>query len=306
MCQSTALLLLRHLSCRDEFVGYSLCNLPITPGCHHLSCPVWAAVEARKSFRHEITSESWINEAHPGCHWQYGTRQCNSLRPIMQCGVQSVHIACNKQPSKSSCCICIHSVACAVEPSPAPLDSSPAGWLTGLTPQLVDERFITDLEQRYEQGQHLHTHDCSGSNSWLLSSTHAPASAPSALSVDCRINYAGNSTDRYCRSFCAAGGGGAAGAGPAGVAGAAAGGRICLRLHVVSRGLSQLRVFGGESVGKALERLRDSVDQMRRQQGQHTVHYDEEVGCLCCCLGFFVLTRMLNVYQQYREMTLPA
>jgi hypothetical protein len=43
--------------CRDEFVGYSLCTLPTTPGCHHVSCPVWAAVEARRGFRQELTSE---------------------------------------------------------------------------------------------------------------------------------------------------------------------------------------------------------------------------------------------------------
>jgi hypothetical protein len=38
-------------------VGYSLCTLPTTPGCHHVSCPVWAAVEARRGFRQELTSE---------------------------------------------------------------------------------------------------------------------------------------------------------------------------------------------------------------------------------------------------------
>jgi hypothetical protein len=43
--------------CRDEFVGYSLCTLPNTPGCHHVSCPVWAAVEARRGFMQEMTSE---------------------------------------------------------------------------------------------------------------------------------------------------------------------------------------------------------------------------------------------------------
>jgi hypothetical protein len=43
--------------CRDEFVGYSLCTLPNSPGCHHVSCPVWAAVEARRGFRQELTSE---------------------------------------------------------------------------------------------------------------------------------------------------------------------------------------------------------------------------------------------------------
>jgi hypothetical protein len=43
------------------------------------------------------------------------------------------------------------------------------------------------------------------------------------------------------------------------------GGRICLRLHVLARGLSQLIKQGdGESVGRCLERLHNSVEQIRR------------------------------------------
>lgn len=45
------------LHCRDEFVGYSVCTLPNTPGCHHVSCPVWAAVQSNRSFSQEITSK---------------------------------------------------------------------------------------------------------------------------------------------------------------------------------------------------------------------------------------------------------
>lgn len=31
----------------------------------------------------------------------------------------------------------------------------PAGWLTGHQPQLTDEAFLTDLDQRFEMGQRL-------------------------------------------------------------------------------------------------------------------------------------------------------
>lgn len=49
-----------------------------------------------------------------------------------------------------------------------------------------------------------------------------------------------------------------------------------MRLHVVARGLSQLKVVGGDSVGRALEKLRDTVGLMRKQQDHRNV-YDEEV-----------------------------
>jgi hypothetical protein len=31
----------------------------------------------------------------------------------------------------------------------------PAGWLTGIQPQLTDKAFLTDLDQRFEMGQRL-------------------------------------------------------------------------------------------------------------------------------------------------------
>lgn len=53
---------------------------------------------------------------------------------------------------------------------------------------------------------------------------------------------------------------------PAGVAGA--GGRLSLRLHVLTRGMEQLsrwRGDGAESIGRCLERLHSSVDKLRRR-----------------------------------------
>jgi hypothetical protein len=47
------------LARRDVFVGYSLAVLPNTPGCHHLSCPVWVATEGRASLAKELTSGWW-------------------------------------------------------------------------------------------------------------------------------------------------------------------------------------------------------------------------------------------------------
>lgn len=148
----------------------------------------------------------------------------------------------------------------------------PSGWFTGLTPQLVDESFTTDLEQRYEQGQHLHTKDCSSSAISICGSscTRLPITIPSARAVE-SISIAAVPPALYCRSFCAAGASGTAAAGStAAVAAAAglagAGGRICLRLHVLARGLEALKLTGGESVSACLERLRDNVEQMRRHK----------------------------------------
>lgn len=33
----------------DEFLGYGLCGLPTRPGMHEVSCPIWAALDNRKS-----------------------------------------------------------------------------------------------------------------------------------------------------------------------------------------------------------------------------------------------------------------
>eukprot|EP00775_Hariotina_reticulata_P005580 gene5580-5818_t len=190
----------------DMFVGYSLCTLPNSPGCHHLSCPVWRPLEARRSFGQELTS-----------------------------------------------------------------------WLTGLSPQLVDEAFITGIEQRYEQGQHLHSQGCS---SGLCGRAAVPALAPAGHSMEviwetaaaCGANSGSvllqEAYSRPCRSFSASGAGGGLPAGPAGLAGSMAGGRICLRLHLLARGLSQLRHSDGTSVGRCLERLHNSVEQIRRCQGR--------------------------------------
>ncbi|WIA11391.1 hypothetical protein OEZ85_011509 [Tetradesmus obliquus] len=192
---------------RDEFVGYSLCTLPNTPGCHHVSSPVWAAVEARSSFRQELTS-----------------------------------------------------------------------WFTGLTPQLVDESFITDLEQRYEQGQHLHTRDCSSTRASLstASCTHTPAAVTGARAVERISGAAAAAPGMQCRSFGAAGANTMAAAAAAAGGLAGAGGRICLRLHVLARGLGELKLTGGDSVGVCLERLRDTVEKMRRNK-EVAATYDEEV-----------------------------
>ncbi|KAF6261642.1 ciliary basal body-associated, B9 protein-domain-containing protein [Scenedesmus sp. NREL 46B-D3] len=189
---------------RDEFVGYSLCTLPNTPGCHHVSCPVWAAVEARRGFGQELTS-----------------------------------------------------------------------WFTGLTPLLVHERFITDLEQRYEQGQHLHTRDCSSGRATLTSGScgHAPAVFPAARAVE-RIAGAAAAPSMRCRSFGAAGASSLPAAAAAGGL-AGAGGRIWLRLHVLTRGLQELRQAGGGGVGVCLERLRDTVEKMRRTKELAAADDDE-------------------------------
>jgi hypothetical protein len=69
----------------------------------------------------------------------------------------------------------------------------------------------------------------------------------------------------------------AAAAAAGGLAGA--GGRICLRLHVLAQGLQELRQTGGDSVGVCLERLRDTVEKMRRNK--EVAAADEEVRLHC-------------------------
>lgn len=126
----------------------------------------------------------------------------------------------------------------------------------------MDESFITDLEQRYEQGQHLHTVACS--------SSHADALQGLAM-VRLGGHGAGRATAAgtgsmqhrpHCTSISAASRGAAA----------VVGSGICLRLHVVTRGLEQLsRVRGdngADSINNCLERLHSSVEKMRRRQ-QH-------------------------------------
>lgn len=91
----------------------------------------------------------------------------------------------------------------------------PAELFTGLHPQLVQESFITDLEQRYEQGQHLHTLGCSSSSSGCT-----PDVVPAGYALERTGGAGGVAPGRagrpFCPSFSAAGSGGTA---PAGVAG---------------------------------------------------------------------------------------
>lgn len=42
---------------RDAFLGYALCRLPSAPGRHECSCPVWAPVQARRSFSQALQGE---------------------------------------------------------------------------------------------------------------------------------------------------------------------------------------------------------------------------------------------------------
>lgn len=134
-----------------------------------------------------------------------------------------------------------------------------AEHFTGLHPQLLDESFITDLEQRFEQGQHLHTMACS--------STSSIDDVPHSRSMIC-TGGAGAAADAaalggplnrvHCPSLSAASSGTAA----------VAGSGICLRLHVLTRGLerlSKLRGDGAESIGRCLERLHSSVEKIRKQ-----------------------------------------
>jgi hypothetical protein len=132
----------------------------------------------------------------------------------------------------------------------------------------VDEAFITDLEQRYEQGQHLHTRDCSSTRASLGSASceHTLAAYPAAKAVERIAGAAAAAPGMQCRSF------GAAGANSMTAAAAAAGGltgagvRICLRLHLLARGLGELRQSGDDSVGVCLERLRDTVEKIGRNK----------------------------------------
>jgi hypothetical protein len=75
-----------HLACRDEFVGYSLCSLPNTPGCHHVSCPVWVAAEAGRSLPKELTSKQAAAQ-HTSC-----TR----------------HVQSGLDPAHGMCSVCLH------------------------------------------------------------------------------------------------------------------------------------------------------------------------------------------------------
>lgn len=156
------------------------------------------------------------------------------------------------------------------------LPSRHAELFTGLHPQLVNEAFITDLEQRYEQGQHLHTVGCSsGQSPELLPSCRAMecVSGPGVWSAGAAGQVGALQQRPFCASFSAAGSGGTAAAGAASsAAGAAGGARITLRLHVLTRGLEQLGSWrgggGASSITACLERLHSNVDRLRRQQ-QH-------------------------------------
>lgn len=137
----------------------------------------------------------------------------------------------------------------------------PAEFFTGLHPQLVDESFITDLEQRFEQGQHLHTVACSSATS----SSHD--STPLARSMVCTGGpcAAGDAAAALRRPHCSSIS--AASRGTAAVTGSG----ICLRLHVLTRGLQQLsrlRGDGVESIGRCLERLHSNVEKMRKQHAR--------------------------------------
>jgi hypothetical protein len=169
----------------------------------------------------------------------------------------------------------------------------PAGWFTGLTPQLVDETFITDLEQRYEQGQNLHTRDCSSTRASLSSAAcqHAPAAYPAARAVE-HIAGAAAAPGTQCRSFGAAGANSMAAAAAAAGGLAGAGGRICLRLHVLARGLQELCQTGGDSVGVCLERLRDTVEQMRRNKEVAAADDEVRLHCSIWELGESIVARL--------------
>jgi hypothetical protein len=141
-----------------------------------------------------------------------------------------------------------------------------AAFFTGLHPQLVDESFITDLEQRFEQGQHLHTVACSSgststssyhslSHSRAMVCTGGPGAAAAAAASQGALSRA------HCSSLSGASSGAAA----------VTGSGICLRLHVLTRGLEQLsrlRGDGAESIGRCLERLHSSVEKIRKQHAR--------------------------------------
>lgn len=142
-----------------------------------------------------------------------------------------------------------------------------AEFFTGLHPQLVDESFITDMEQRFEQGQHLHTVACSTTTA---SSSHDAmpqgrsmvcTGGPGAAAAATGAGHSAALRRPHCASLSAASRGAAA----------VTGSGICLRLHVLTRGLEQLsrlRGDGVDSIGRCLERLHSNVDKMRRQHGR--------------------------------------
>lgn len=134
---------------------------------------------------------------------------------------------------------------------------------TGLHPQLVEESFITDMEQRYEQGQHLHTVACSSTTSSLTDSfPYGRAMVRTGGPTGASTSGYGALLQPHCSSISAASRG----------ATAVVGSGICLRLHVLTRGLERLgrhRGEGGpESIGHCLERLHSSVEKMRRQHAR--------------------------------------
>lgn len=146
-----------------------------------------------------------------------------------------------------------------------PVCTALAAFFTGLHPQLVDESFITDLEQRFEQGQHLHTVACSSSSSTAsyhslshgraMVCTGGPGAAVEAAASQGALSRA------HCSSLSGASSGAAA----------VTGSGICLRLHVLTRGLEQLsrlRGDGAESIGRCLERLHSSVEKIRKQHAR--------------------------------------
>lgn len=128
----------------------------------------------------------------------------------------------------------------------------------------MDESFITDMEQRFEQGQHLHTVACSTSTSTHDSLPHSSAmtctGGPGAAAAAAAAS-AGALSRMHCSSLSAASSGAAA----------VTGSGICLRLHVLTRGLEQLsrlRGDGADSIGRCLERLHSSVEKIRKQHAR--------------------------------------
>lgn len=213
-------------------MGYSLCSLPNTPGCHHVSCPVWVAAEGRRSLPKELTSTHTLRHAR-------GAQQ------------QKSHDVCSNM-------LLLLTLVFIVGPGCTALTA----FFTGLHPQLVDESFITDLEQRFEQGQHLHTVACSStasyhslSHSRAMVCTGGPGAAGEAAASQGALSRA------HCSSLSGASSGAAA----------VTGSGICLRLHVLTRGLEQLsrlRGDGAESIGRCLARLHSSVEKIRKQRAR--------------------------------------
>ncbi len=127
------------------------------------------------------------------------------------------------------------------------------------SPKLVDEAFVTDVEMRYELGQLLHTRGAGASSSSCAVAAQAAAAAACARGAQARgLRAVAAPPRRGCTAFsrtvngvCAA---------------AASGGRVCLRLHVVTRGLDVLTPAGGDSVARCLERLREGMERWRRHK----------------------------------------